>query len=373
MALFDPKETDFSVILDRVHKAMQAKFERNTAKRDALELQNILSAIKQTAIDLKGPSESVIKNAMNSEYYQLIHQAFKFQNNARTETRRKVHIGMLESTLFQRAHGQATVKAADDIFEEDLAAILAAGEFLGGNTNITLNSFLIGGQSATTKAIQGYKNNAILDENIDEKAEKLIRQLAEKEGRKASTEIRDATGKVDISGKAITLSYNKPLPFSIERLMYLMKDATISAKNYGSKSYDVELKKDFEAIGLHLGHTNLYKAITGALSEVQLGYKQQMKIFYRGMSTMLQNSHGYGDITKLHFNHLRFIYELRGSGLLDEHGLIMPVKFLIYNDPHSSAIYVRDTASLLLEILESTVAANNLFGEVTLAAARVHS
>jgi hypothetical protein len=31
----------------------------------------------------------------------------------------------------------------------------------------------------------------------------------------------------------------------------------------------------------------------------------------------------------------------------------MPVKYLIYNDPNSDAIYVKDTASIILEALDS--------------------
>jgi hypothetical protein len=70
---------------------------------------------------------------------------------------------------------------------------------------------------------------------------------------------------------------------------------------------------------------------------------------------------------------LRFIYELRGSGLLDQNGLVMPVKYLIYNDPDSDAIFVKDTASLILEILESSTRINSLLGEVTLSAYKVQS
>ena len=77
--------------------------------------------------------------------------------------------------------------------------------------------------------------------------------------------------------------------------------------------------------------------------------------------------------TQLHFNHLRFIYELRGSGLLGPDGLVMPVKYLIYNDPDSDAIFVKDTASLNLEILESSTRINSLLGEVTLSAYQVQS
>jgi hypothetical protein len=68
---------------------------------------------------------------------------------------------------------------------------------------------------------------------------------------------------------------------------------------------------------------------------------------------------------------LRFIYELRGSGLLGSNGLVMPVKYLIYNDPDSDAIFVRDTASIILEFLKSATRINSLFGEVTLSASKV--
>ena len=74
---------------------------------------------------------------------------------------------------------------------------------------------------------------------------------------------------MDVRGKAVTLNYSKDLPVNVERLMYLMKDATFSAKNYTSN----EGQKLFSEIGLHLGQSNLYKAITGALSEVQMGHK----------------------------------------------------------------------------------------------------
>jgi hypothetical protein len=54
-----------------------------------------------------------------------------------------------------------------------------------------------------------------------------------------------------------------------------MKDAAISAKNYKSTSWaggQMSIK-DLAEINLQLGHTNLYKAITGALSEVKLGHR----------------------------------------------------------------------------------------------------
>ena len=91
------------------------------------------------------------------------------------------------------------------------------------------------------------------------------------------------------------------------------------------------------------------------------------------MNTILGNLHGLGNITATHFSHLRFIYELRGSGLLDNNNLVIPVKFLIYNDPSSDAIYVKSTASIILEALDKSTRGNNLLGDIYLSASKVRS
>lgn len=356
---------DFSATLHNVHNAMLAKMKRNTLKRDAAELQQILQEIKLVARDFNNVSDSVIGQEMRAQYEDLINLAFMFQSPFHNKN-------MKASTIFRREHGGATVKEADDIFEEDLAAILAAGEFMGtGNQSIQIQHFLFGGSSTGTKATSAYKQKGFIDE--EELAEDLIKKLAEKENKKASSQIGRATGKVDINGKNITLKYTKELPFKVERLMTLMKDATVSAKNYKSHSYKTGKDIDLSELGIHLGNSNLYKAITGALSEVQLGWRQQTAFFYRGLNTIINNSDGNGELARTHFSHLRFIYELRGSGLLDDNGFILPVKYIIYNDPSSDAIFVRDTASIIVEALESSMRDNNLLGNISISASRIKS
>lgn len=378
MVLYSDSE-DYSVILQRVHERIKLKMYSRTAKKEAKELQTILQEIKLVAHDFDNLSDSYIGNELYNQYYDLIDQAFKIQSAYHNSKQFSAH------TLFRRSHYTKKDKngkivslksGADDIFEEDLAALLAAGEFLGGNENIQLECFLMGGKSAATKAVEKYDPlTTIFDDNGTKKnVTDLLKELAEKEQKRLSTQVQGATGKVDISGKAVTLNYSKQLPSNVERLMELMKDATFSAKNYTSfNSFDIHNKKDLSEIGLHLGNTNLYKAVTGALSELQMGYKQQTRFFFRGINTILNNTNSYGSITAQHFAHLRFVYELRGSGLLDENGLVMPVKYLIYNDPNSDAIYVKDTASIILEALDSATRQNNLLGDITLSASKVKS
>jgi hypothetical protein len=45
---------------------------------------------------------------------------------------------------------------------------------------------------------------------------------------------------------------------------------------------------------------------------------------------------------------MRFIFELSGLGLISPDGQEQFAKYLIYNDPISSNIYVQDTASIIL-------------------------
>lgn len=362
MVLYSDSE-DYSVILQRVHDRIKLKMYSRTAKKEAKELQTILQEIKLAAHDFDNLSDSYIGNELYNQYYDLIDQAFKIQSVYHNSN-------FKANTLFRRSNKTKTVAEADNIFEEDLAALMAAGEFLGGNETIQLQSFLLGTQSTGTRATQKYNIEDLVD---DKKVEDLLKELAEKENKRVSTQVRNATGKVDVSGKAITLNYSKTLPDKVERLMELMKDATFSAKSYTSNAWDITKQKDWSEIGLHLGNTNLYKAVTGALSELQMGHKQQTRFFFRGMNTILHNKHSYGSITAQHFAHLRFVFELRGSGLLDENGLVMPVKYLIYNDPSSDAIYVKDTASIILEALDSATRQNNLLGDITLSASKVES
>lgn len=357
------RDKDYSQILQEVHDRIRLKMLKNQHKREALELQTILQEIKKVARDFDNVDDSIIGTELRSQYEELIQKTFEVQSQYHGKQ-------FQANTLFGRSYGKTKLKtSADDIFEEDLAALLTAGEILGGNENIDIEYFLFGSESSGTKSSRKYNPLELID---DENVESLLLKLAEKENKKTSIQVKDATGKIDVSGKAVTLNYSKELPFKVERLMVLMKDATFSAKNYSS-GWQPENKKEWAEIGLHLGNSNLYKAVTGALSEIQMGYKQQNAFFFRGINTILGNNHGYGDIAATHFSHLRFIYELRGSGLLDKNGLVLPVKFLIYNDPASDAIYVKSTASIILEALDNATRGNNLLGDISLSASKVKS
>ena len=364
---YDNKE-DYATLLADAHNTLLARFERLDDSKNALELQNILTEIKRTARSL-GKNRDPVDQALYDQYKELIDTATSLQNQSRAN---KSGLGQFSSSgLFSRAHDiKTSTNLADDIFEEDLAAVLAAaGQLYGENLqDVNIEMFLFGGKSASSRAIK----NVDFEDELGNTVIDLINKMAEKaEYRAKSKSFRVATGKIDVRGYSKTLEISLDTPVKIARLMELMKDATFSAKNY--RSYRKGNYIDIDEIGLHLGNTNLYKAVTGVLSEIGAGRKQQNSFFYRGAYTYLGNKHGLEEEVAAHFGHMRLIYELRGSGLLDETGHVLPVKYLIYNDPSSDVVYVKDTASLLKDLLTSTKVNYKLFGGITLSAGKVKS
>lgn len=362
---YDDKES-YAKILQDTHNALINRFERLDDSKNAQELEQILYEIKITAKSL-GKNQDPVSEELYQQYLELIKTAFLIQNQNRGKGTQFQNLSI--NTLFGRKHGTQVSSSADDIFEEDLAAILAAASQLNDkNSQINMEVFLSGAKSANLRSLK----NIDIENQYKDTIIEIINKMAEKSGSRAKVQnLNVATGKIDIKGYSQSLKISKDLPFNVIRLMELMKDATFSLKNY--KSFRNGEFISPEEIGLHLGNTNLYKAITGTLSEIGAGYRQQNSFFYRGAYTYLGDKHGLADQVATHFGHMRLIYELRGSGLLDETEHILPVKYLIYNDPSSDAIYVKDTASLLRDLLLSSSPNYKLFGGITLQAGKIKS
>ena len=112
----------------------------------------------------------------------------------------------------------------------------------------------------------------------------------------------------------------------------------------------------------------------GSLSSIYSNVADQKKVFFRGLSIITYPDKKHSatpEFVSLHFTHLRFIYELRGEGLLDKNGDSAIAKYIIYNDPNSDAIFVRDTASIIIEEMERKT--SHLFGVIYLSASKVNS
>ena len=188
------RKSNYEHDLNSIHNAMLAKMKRNTNKREAQELQTILQEIKITAKHLKDgiTPKDFISQELFDQYAQLIEETAALQN--------QFHRGNYAAhTLFRRAHNynQTFETGADDIFEEDLAAILAT---IGSKTtnkdlgNIEL--YLVGGKTAGAKNINLIKT---LGKDYENQSIEVVNKMAEKSGSRTKVkEIKTSVHKTDV-------------------------------------------------------------------------------------------------------------------------------------------------------------------------------
>ena len=161
--------------------------------------------------------------------------------------------------------------------------------------------------------------------------------------------LRDVDGKIDVKGYHIEITGN-PSPELI-RIFNLLKDATFTAKNYNSMTWDQKAQTYIEATGntLSLGKTNIYRAIIGTLEDLGYDQRTSRSAFWAGFNKV---NDGDQNIIN-HFYHLRYVYELIGSGIKYNGKSFGTAKYLIYNDP-SDGIWVKSTAEILADLLNSS-------------------
>ena len=160
---------------------------------------------------------------------------------------------------------------------------------------------------------------------------------------------KDVQGKIDARGYRIDVRANAN-PQMLE-IYELLKDATFSAKSYSSLTWDSILKENVLSTNasITLGKSHYYRAFSGPLLDLGYDILTTNSAIFAG-----QNMIGKKENVAQHFFHLRYIYELTGSGIIYTNGgYLGEVKYLIFNDPASDSIYVKSAAELLEDILDN--------------------
>ena len=377
---YDPN-TPLHQILDDVHSNISTRVMKIKREQEALRLETILKEIKYTAKIMQQGTEKmpITGNYFLNEYQALINTAFDLENQARISK----GYSKLKSSgkLFTRQHyrinnltqeSYGTKSFADDIFEEEFASILAALDAIGTKNPIVekINIYLTGEQSSGTEAMER------VSKKLQQQTMDQIKKAAQKWAGKV-IQANIATNraiKADINRVSTDLSYD--LSGKIAQLHALTNGKTFSLKNYSAYNQTNLETSDinYSNKSLGLGDSNLYKSITGSLGLIMNGNAAR-KILYRGMQILAGESRKPdtdvpANIAR-HFAHLRFVYELSGAGLLKQDGSISLVDYIIYNDPSSENIAVRDTGSIILEEMNNKNRTNLFSGEVELAASRI--
>lgn len=346
--LYYKKSGSLSTILNTVHQEMKKYLTLNDQSVQAQQIESILREIKMTVLKMSKKTNSQIINEANSQIQQLIIDTFNEQLQTHSSLK-NIH------SLFYRSHTKSSklTPGADDIFEEQLAYLLkAAADKSGQNDSITIDMILGGQNAGFTSAL----NN--IDDIISKKVAKVTVLAAENYKKSAEQAARLGgiaqvrAGKVDIKAPNFIVEANAD--DLISRLLRVFSGRTFSLKNYSSFKQvenDIVINKTTNEINIHFGDSNMYKGITGSLSSIFSDVQIQNTIYFRGMNYLRKITNppdsSSEDLVQKHFAHLRFIYEIRGQGLVDQNGNSQIADFIIWNDPNSPNIAVRSTKWLI--------------------------
>lgn len=227
----------------------------------------------------------------------------------------------------------------DDIVEGELNALLQVmAEKATGIKNINLGQKIVGADTAIVD----------LESLSSDTVNQLVTNIQEKISKKQTSKIIDGIQAVARSGKIDVTGYNKELIVSaniapnFQSFINLFTGVNFSVKNYkGDSQYQI-----------YLGNTNPFKAMYGSLTDLGYDAKSAVHIYSHSKMSYKKNA---GIISRNNdIFHLRFMYELTGSGLIDAETRkpLNAVDFLIYNDPASDKIFVKSTKQMIAEILD---------------------
>lgn len=341
-----------SKLLNDAHQRIYSQLKlKETADKDRIIAQQIQLFLQA----LKGKQDIVATNPIDelliSQAQELLAPSLQILNAGRTSVTQGTKIFQ---TLFGHRHGRfnkegtllsgtATSFGGDDIFEEEFAAVLAAIEGASTGSSSSVTSFLVGNETANVN-LDKTVLSPIIQDMMSQYANRLGRRISETKENPYYSGPTAKSQKVDVKGFSMNI-YATVNP-EWDTLFSLFQGRTFSLKNYASYTKQ-------EHANIQLGNTDYFKAIYGTLSEV--GYSQNAieEIFYHGIGSLLSGKSSNKGIVSTHFYHMRLIYELIGVGLYVDGEKLDGVDFLIYNDPDTKNIYVRSTADILYELLES--------------------
>ena len=350
----------FSKVLNNIHNVIEQNFKAKSKKEIAQNIQKELRNLKHSAFLLKDSEKSnPLLNWILYEENELLTEVFNEQI--------KSHVSLRSSESFLTRRSKIKSVIGDDILEEELGTLLALG------TGKARTSIISGKEYVSSDALDNLSKQLKLEigmvllEYADSIDKEIWKMNPEGTSQLISLFPQKTTGKADLSvpiSKDISISAS-PLA---QKIATLMGGYRFSLKNYSSISENGQLK-NFKETTLGFGNSNLYKSITGGLSEYTNNIKLQNAIFFRGLQYLKETTQPPDTSNKTevqqHFYHLKAYYEIKGSGQIYDNQ-DFSVDFIIWNDPDSENIYVRDTNSLLLQNFINAHKTNSLLGEVRL-------
>ena len=345
---YNGKKNGISVhqFMEQVHGSMKLKYSHSNTSYttdiiQANQLQNFFQDLK-----------SVANNGTANFFDQMIIEQILKNMQAGNSFMNK---NFLTENLFS-----ATGIKGGFSFERQLSAIIevvmksvATEDFEFDKTQV-----LLGGDRGTTIGLDEIDLSDASVQKFLKKIGTKTQRFIENENTQSKLKqyyLPEVDGKIDVKGYSILVRADADA--RLIQIYNLLKDATFSAKNYSSMRFDEKQKMFIEAVGrnnLYLGKSNILRSIYGSLKEFSPDPKTTQSAIFAGYNAIAR---GDTDVAN-HFYHLRYMYELMGTGITYNGTSFGNVRFLIFNDPHGN-IYVKSTGEIFSDIIEETLSNKN--------------
>lgn len=334
-AIDDLKEVhDYMVIKNNL------KVEAAKDAKQAEQIEKYLRAIKSIRLEKEALKNNEINSTLEDLALEDLEEIVQGSMNILNQHGRSFTAG-----LFRHAHSYKKSKKvdleADDIAEEEVYAVLKFIESKMQTENINAGIEITGGKTANVV------NSKILTELADDLARETTNGLAtqvdySKYIGSDLIKLRAVSQKVDVTGISSSVDIEAELDEKWQNIAKAFQGANFTIKNYSSYS---------KGTTIHLGNSNPFRAIYGAISYLGFSHRESSHIYYHSFYSYKNKATA---DKQSHIYHLRLMYELMGVGLYDAEGNpISAANFLIYNDPGSENIYVRSTKQIILDFITS--------------------
>lgn len=381
---FYRRQIGYNSILFSIHRGIEKRYIKNNISNEIAEAEKMQVSLRQLKLTIKNLNNSISQEEDLARYIQvetvknLVQESTNIVNKIGKSNRSASTFFYRPSTQYKTSEGRMV-----QIFEEEIAALMASSlpGKIADKAKVAKN-FIAGSNSVT---VEGY----IPDEkDVDQISGDVLEKYSDEQIKKYKHKVQHAykSGKVDIDfskvDKNFIMASSDINPF-LQELLGLLAGKTFSLKNYQSlqwinqeqaakrkilkeeilnrnrKTKQIQIAKGNQ-YRIGFGDTQLEKAILGELSEFFSDLSVRRIIYYRGYhylaGTALPPHSSSQKMVETHWGHLKLIYEIKGTGLIDENGNpVAPVQYIILNDPNTENIYVKSANGLIQDLIKSEV------------------
>ena len=192
--------------------------------------------------------------------------------------------------------------------------------------------------------------------NVDEYKDKAVQSIEEIEN---GSLVAPRNIKADISGKnaCVDVELDLSLPTAFEQLVDTISKSTFS------------LKSEKILGSVSLGHSQDKKRIYGPLGKYYTDTRWSREQYYQASMNIINDKERPSEQIQFHYNHLAFIYELTGTGLLAIEGKNLVnkyfngVDFLIELGRNDKKIRVRSTKDIINRVIRDKLGGDDYSNE----------